>query len=95
MFMIVAESLRSKQYSRRRIQESTKHKRTRCLSKSFVPFVLFYVRFVILDGELFREFQLGFAEFEAGAADVALRVQGEDDEVVTTQKSHHHHRAFE
>ena len=62
---------------------------------AFVPFVLFYVLFVILDGELFREFQLGFAELEASAADVALRVQGEDDEVVTTQESHHHYCAFE
>ena len=50
----------------------------------FVPFVRFYVPFVILDGELFGQFQLGFTELEAGAADVALGVQGEDDEVVAT-----------
>ena len=48
-----------------------------------------------LNRKLFRQFQLGLAQLEAPATQIALRAQRQHDEVIPTQQSHHHHRAFE
>ena len=55
----------------------------------------FLCLFAALNGKLFRQLQLGLAQLESRATQIAMRVQREHDEVITTQQSHHHQRAFE
>src|ERR1051326_4843664 len=47
-----------------------------------------------LDRELFRQFQLGFAQLETSPADVAFSVQCEHDEVILAEQPHQHHRTL-
>src|SRR5690349_15785299 len=50
---------------------------------------------VALDRELFRQFQLGFAQLEAASSEIAFASQREHHEIIFSEQSHQHHRTFE